>query len=280
MLKLMYLTNDPQTAVYAEQSGVDRIFIDLELRGKVERQGHLDTVISHHSVADIRKVKAVLRKSELLVRVNSIYDGSAKEIDEVIRNGADIVMLPFFKTAEEVKTFVSLVGGRARTCLLCETPEAAESIDEILSVGGIDEVHIGLNDLHLGYGLDFMFQLYANGTVDTLAEAFKRHGVFFGIGGTARIGGGLLPAEYVIAEHYRLGSGMVILSRAFCDTSKVENPTDIPRIFREGVSELRAVEEACKHMTVQQFAENHEIVVEKANLIAEKLRCKKAEGER
>ena len=31
MLKLMYITNDPQTAQIAQQAGVDRIFVDLEL---------------------------------------------------------------------------------------------------------------------------------------------------------------------------------------------------------------------------------------------------------
>ena len=36
-----------------------------------------------------------------------------------------------------------------------------------------------------------------------------------GFGGIARLGFGMLPAEHVIAEHYRLGSTAVILSRSF-----------------------------------------------------------------
>ena len=39
MLKLMYITNDPRTALIAEQAGVDRIFVDLETVGKQQRQG-------------------------------------------------------------------------------------------------------------------------------------------------------------------------------------------------------------------------------------------------
>ena len=45
-LKLMYITNDERVAKVAESSGVDWIFVDLEILGKEKRQGHLDTVIS------------------------------------------------------------------------------------------------------------------------------------------------------------------------------------------------------------------------------------------
>lgn len=124
-------------------------------------------------------------------------------------------MLPFFKTRHEVEMFVSLVDGRAQTCLLLETPEAVSEVDSIIRVDGIDYVHVGLNDLHLGYGMKFMFELLANGTVDMLCTKFREKGVPFGFGGVARLGGGLLPAEYVLSEHYRLGSSMVILSRSF-----------------------------------------------------------------
>ena len=30
-------------------------------------------------------------------------------------------------------------------------------LDEVLRMGGFDEIHIGLNDLHLSYGMSFMF---------------------------------------------------------------------------------------------------------------------------
>ena len=137
-LKLMYLTNDPKIAKIAQDVSVDRIFLDLETRGKAERQANMDTVISHNSIDDVKKLSAVLDRTELLVRVNSFYDGSREEINRVIDDGADIVMLPYFKTAEEVKGFTDCVGKRARTCLLVETPEAAEHLDEILDVPGID----------------------------------------------------------------------------------------------------------------------------------------------
>ena len=49
-LKLMYLTNDPKIAKIAQDVSVDRIFLDLETRGKAERQANMDTVISHNSI--------------------------------------------------------------------------------------------------------------------------------------------------------------------------------------------------------------------------------------
>ena len=257
-LKLMYLTNDPQVAAIAQTAGVDRIFLDLELRGKEERQGHLDTVISHHSIEDVRRLKAVLTSAQLLVRVNSMYAGSEAEINKVIADGADIVMLPYFKTVKEVSDFVSVCKGRVKTCLLFETPEAVEHIDEILAVPGIDEVHVGINDLHLGYHLNFMFELVANGTVETLCRKFAEKGISYGFGGVGRPGSNVaLPAERILAEHYRLGSSQVILSRAFCDMSKIHDRSHLAEDFKAGVDDIRACEAQCAAMTKQEQNDNH-----------------------
>lgn len=257
-LKLMYLTNDPQVAAIAQAAGVDRIFLDLELRGKEERQGHLDTVISHHSIEDVRRLKAVLTSAQLLVRVNSMYAGSEAEINKVIADGADIVMLPYFKTVKEVSDFVSVCKGRVKTCLLFETPEAVEHIDEILAVPGIDEVHVGINDLHLGYHLNFMFELVANGTVEALCRKFAEKGISYGFGGVGRPGSNVaLPAERILAEHYRLGSSQVILSRAFCDMSKIHDRSHLAEDFKAGVDDIRACEAQCAAMTKQEQNDNH-----------------------
>lgn len=252
MLKLMYITNRPEIAQIAETAGVDRIFVDMEFIGKDERQKGLDTVKSHHTVRDVAAVKSAVESAEVLVRVNPIheampdYPDSAQEIDAVIRAGADILMLPYFKTVGEVRRFLELVNGRARTMLLVETPEAVERIDEILALPGIDEVHIGLNDLSLGCGLPFMFDLLADGTVEQLCFKLRRRGIPYGFGGIASLGNGMLPSELIIKEHYRLGSGCVILSRSFCDVSKVRHIGIINSMFLKGVREIRELEELCE----------------------------------
>ncbi|MDD6309366.1 MAG: aldolase/citrate lyase family protein [Clostridia bacterium] len=251
MLNLMYITNRPDIAQIAEAAGVDRIFVDLEYIGKSARQGGMDTVQSHHTIDDVKQVSDAITKAQLLVRVNPIHEetkhyiSSEEEISRVIENGANIVMLPFFKTVNEVKRFVHIVDGRAKTMLLVETPEAVDIIDNILEMDGIDNLHIGLNDLSLAYQKKFMFELLTDGTVERLCNKFKHAGVPYGFGGIAAIGKGAIPAEMIIKEHYRLGSTCAILSRSFCDTEKMDKMDDIRSVFMNGLKEIRALEETC-----------------------------------
>lgn len=273
-LKLMYITNDPAVARIAEAAGVDRIFVDLEYIGKVERQGGMDTVQNHHTPADVRVIKDAVMRAEVMARVNPIheatpaYSSSEEEIDAVIDAGADVVMLPFFRTAQEVRRFLSRVNGRARTQLLVETPEAAEHIDEILAIPGADEIHIGINDLSLGYGRKFMFELLADGTVERLCLKCREKGIPYGFGGIAALGQGALPAEYVIREHYRLGSTCVILSRSFCNTAVVTDRKEIEDIFQNGVRAIRSLEAECEAHS-RYFWDNRREVVERVRRICE-----------
>ena len=259
----MYITNKPAVAQIAEQAGVDWIFLDMEFIGKDARQGGLDTVQNHHTVNDVKNIKASVNKAKVLVRVNPIhealpnYPSSKDEIDDVIAAGADIVMLPFFKTVAEVESFISFVDSRAKTCLLLETAEAATLIDEILKVPGIDMIHIGLNDLHLSLGMKFMFQLLTDGIVESLANKIKAKGIPFGFGGLARLDAGAVPGKYVLKEHYRLGSSMVIISRSFCNTDKVGDLDEVKQIFNKGISEIRGLEKEAEAAAVY-FSDNAE----------------------
>ncbi len=275
MLKLMYITNQPEIARIAERHGVDRIFVDLETLGKEERQAGMNTVKSRHTPEDVSAVRQVISKAELLVRVNPLHPGSSAEIDDIIRRGADIVMLPMFRTAEDARTFVALVGGRAKTMLLLENRDAQANIDEILSVEGIDEIHIGLNDLHLSHKMDFMFQPLANGMVDALAEKITARGIPFGFGGIARLDEGFLPARFVISEHYRLGSQMAILSRSFYDAWLGQEADEISKVFQYGVQEIREYEERLQNKDAAYFQRNHEKVAELVEQIAANIREKK-----
>lgn len=280
-LELMYITNRTDVATLAQRAGVDRIFVDMEYIGKDLRQGGLDTVQSHHTVEDVKRLRPILNKSKLLVRCNPIHEASesycssAEEIDSIVEAGADIIMLPYFKTASEVEKFIKFVNGRAKTCLLLETAEAAENIDSILSVDGIDEMYIGLNDLHLCYGMDFMFQLLADGTVERLAEKIKAKGISFGFGGVARVGTGTLSADCIFGEHYRLGSDRVILSRAFCDVSKEKSLDDIAEKLISGVRDVRELEKKLANWTPAQFEENRLKTIEGTNKVVEIIRAKK-----
>ena len=185
------------------------------------------------------------------------------------------MMLPMFKTPKEVNQFVEYVDGRARVLLLCETREAAEQIDEIMSVSGIDEMYVGLNDLHISYGQKFMFQPLCDGKMDRLAAKIKAKGLPFGFGGIARVGFGMLPAEYIIGEHYRLGSTAAILSRGFCNMNMVENPEDVRDLFIQGVKDIRTRERECELFSEELFAENHEEVVKRVGQIVAEMEANK-----
>ena len=274
-LKLMYITNNPEVARIAEDVGVDRVFVDLEYIGKAERQGGMDTVQSDHTLQDVKVMSEILTKAELLVRVNPIHDAtedycsSEEEIETAVVNGADIIMLPFFKTVQEVEYFLSCVNGRCRTMLLLETPEAVDVLDEILELKGIDEIHIGLNDLSLGYKKRFMFELLADGTEDPLVEKISKRNIFYGFGGMASLGKGMLPGNMVLKEHYRLKSGMVILSRSFCNISKVTDISEVKNIFEKGVLAIRNYEKECERAT--DFIENRQAVKETVAKIVNEL---------
>ena len=232
----------------------------------------MDTVKSKHEIQDIGKIKPIIKNSELLVRVNPIYEKSKWEIDQVIKQGADIIMLPYFKTATEVEKFIEYVSGRCKTMLLVETPEAVQNIDSILSLDGIDEVHIGLNDLHLGYKKKFMFELLTDGIVEYLCNKFKEYGIkSYGFGGISRIGSGDLPAEDILTEHYRLGSTTAILSRSFCNTSKITDINEIEELFKTGVSDIRKKEEEIKLYSKEKFKENQKEVEQIIKKIVSKI---------
>lgn len=263
-LTVFYITNNVEVALIAEKAGVNRIWIDLETLGKEERQKEINSVKSHHSIHDIEVIAPKLFRAEMLVRVNPWNDNSKKEINDVITAGAQIIMLPMWKSVDEVKNFIDAIAGRVRNAILLETKEAEECLDDVLKLDGIDEIHIGLNDLHLSYGLTFMFELLTNGTVERIIDKIKKKGIPYGFGGISHLGDGLIPAEMIIMEHYRLGSTRAILSRGFCDQTKPLNIVE--KEFIENMNKLRSFE---KTIDINKFESNRQQLLNVVNKIVE-----------
>lgn len=258
-IQLMMITNNVDIAAHAVASGINRIFVDMETIGKEARQGHLNTHRASHTPDDVQALRMALPDAEILTRINPLYDYSVLEVNDVIRAGTDHIMLPMFTSAEEVETFLDLVDDRARTTLLLETPQSLTRLEAILEHHErIDEIHIGLNDLHLAMGLDFMFELLAGGLIDYLSETIRRKGILFGVGGISSIGGaGSVPADLIMSEHVRLESSAVILSRAFHGgartLSELHAHVDLPL----AVQQLRECESACRALTSTELRRNH-----------------------
>ena len=271
-LKLMYITNDPYTALAAEKGGCDRIWIDLETKGKEERQKNMNTVKSNHTISDIKNMSRILTKSELMVRINPWDDDSKNEIEEVVSAGADRIMLPMWKTAEEVNEFLKTLDSRTKNILLLETKEAVECLDEVLKNPLIDEIHIGLNDLHLSYGLDFMFELVADGTVERICKKIADKGILYGFGGIARIGEGQLPADKILCEHIRLKSSAVILSRSFYDSKKAKNKKEANETFTFELMKFRQKEKEYSRYSKEKLVTEHNEVIKIVNEISSQIR--------
>jgi len=240
----MLITGDPEIARHAVACGVDRVFVDMEVLGKAERQGHLDTHRAAHSLEDVARVRAAVTDAEVMVRTNPLHDGSEREVAEVLRRGPDRLMLPMFRTRGDVEAFLALVGDRASVTLLAETPQAVARVPayvDLLRPG--DEVYFGLNDLSLGMGLDFLFEPLAARLLDGPAAILRARGVPFGFGGVGRIGGdGRVPAELVLSEHVRLGSSTVILSRAMHGGASSLAELTARVDLAEAIASLRAAE--------------------------------------
>lgn len=215
MIELIQITNDPALARRCDALDGIRLWVDLERMGKSERQAGRNTFISEHTLEDVGRVASVLRRARLMVRVNPLHAGTAAEVESVLAQGASLLMLPMFRTGAELREFCHLVEGRVPVVALLETSEALESLDEWVGTPGLQELYVGLNDLHLSLRLRFMFEPLATGLVERIANTARAHGLAFGFGGIARLDGGLLPGRDVLAEHLRLGSGSVILSRTF-----------------------------------------------------------------
>jgi hypothetical protein len=215
MLELIQISNDPAFARRCDALGGFRLFVDLERLGKAERQAGRSTFISVHTVGDVGRIKQVLRRSPLMVRVNPLNASTAAEVEAVLAQGADLMMLPMFTQAQQLRDFAAIVAGRVPIVPLLETGAALACLEEWIAIPGLAEVYVGLNDLHLSLGHRFMFEPLALGLVDRVAEAVKRQGLRFGFGGIARVDEGQLPGRDVLSEHLRLGSGSVILSRTF-----------------------------------------------------------------
>ena len=253
MLDLIQITNDPDFARRCDALDGVRVFVDLERLGKAERQAGRNTFISVHQLDDMARVKAVLKRAPLMVRVNPLNPDSAAEVQAVLARGADLLMLPMFTGSDELRAFSALVAGRAPLVALLETAGALATLDDWIGTPGLHEVFVGLNDLHLSLGLHFMFEPLAQGIVERVARAAQGHGLRFGFGGIARLDEGLLPGRDVLAEHLRLGSQAVILSRTF---HRPDEPGSAAHPFEAEVAALRRAEAELSRRTATQVEQD------------------------
>jgi HpcH/HpaI aldolase/citrate lyase family protein len=210
-------TDDPALAGAADRAGIDRVGLDLEVVGKRERQRGLGTWISPHRVDRLAAVREALGRATLFARVNPLDATTACETELLLAGGVEVLMLPMFSGPAEVGRFVEMVDGRARVVLLLETREAAERIADIVAVPGVDEVHVGINDLAIGLRVRTRFEVLDSALVEEVSQCVRGAGLPFGVGGLARVDDASLPidSDLIYAQHARLGSTAALISRVF-----------------------------------------------------------------
>jgi 2-keto-3-deoxy-L-rhamnonate aldolase RhmA len=214
---LSLITNNLNLIAMSKQNGIDRIMIDLEFLGKKERQSGFDLFQSEHNISDIKTIKKEYPHIELFVRINQINENTKKEIDEILTYGVDYIMLPFFKTIEEVKYFLEIINNRCKTSLLLETKESLEILDEILKIDSIDEYHIGLNDLSLSFGNKNIFETLKNKTIEQAICKLKFTQKNYGFGGVGSVNKKdlLINPVLFLYEQLRTGCNIAWLGRSF-----------------------------------------------------------------
>jgi hypothetical protein len=230
--RLTLVTSDPILAAAADRSDVDYVGIDLDVIGKAARQSDEDSRLSAHKPEDLAIIGASVTKAKLFARVNPINPQTPFEIENVLRRGAQAIMLPYFRTVEEVAEFVGMVGNRAQISILIETASAAVRIREIVAVPGIQEVMVGLNDLRRELRVANHFELLVSPLLDALAQEVRDAGLALAIGGVAHPADSALPIppDLVLAQYPRIGATGAWLSRSLL--RRVTSEKDLDQAIR------------------------------------------------
>jgi 2-keto-3-deoxy-L-rhamnonate aldolase RhmA len=227
------ITNEPCKAEIFSDAGIQQVMIDTEIIGKVERQGHKDTVINNHALNDIYVLKKLNLNSEIICRVNPYNKNSYREINTAIDLGVDLIMIPMITKLEDYISMVDWIGDRVKIIPLIETPYSFFKLSELLDVTDISQVHFGLNDLCIGVGMKNLFEVLLSDTFQVITKS-----VNVGVKGIGGIGDPQKVQRVspiaLLNAYMKCDSNSVILSRNFfMESSDKDYIVRSLRIFEE-----------------------------------------------
>jgi hypothetical protein len=226
---LFLFSTNPRLIQDAVAAGVRGVVIDWEQIGKADRQHHADTEINRQTLDDLRSARAAT-PATILCRINPFGSTTEREIEDAIDGGADEVLLPMVRAADEVRGTLRLARERCGVGILVETVAAVQCAD-VLAGLPLSRVYVGLNDLMIDRGHPAIFTALLDGTVERIRATFK---IPFGFGGLTLVRHGFpIPCRLLIAEMARLGSDFSFLRRSFHrDIFEHRTDEEIPRILR------------------------------------------------
>jgi hypothetical protein len=227
--ELLLFSVRPKIIVEAMAGGVRGVMIDMETRGKQDRQAGFDTQINQDTYEDIRHIKRNTA-AWVITRVNGFWDGTADEVQQAIDHGADEILLPMVRTVDQVESALKIVRGQIPMGIFVETANAVQCSRE-LSQLPLSRVYVGLNDLAIDRQLRNIFTSVADGTLDEIRSYFHQP---FGFGGlTLPDAGSPIPCRLLISENARLKTQFSFLRRSyFRDTAGKDLALETPRLLQ------------------------------------------------
>ena len=213
--ELLLFAVDPTRVAAADRAGANAIVVDWERLGKHDRQADADTEINHHTQDDLRTVRAHF-SGNVICRLNAVGPWTEGELTAAIDGGADEVLVPMVRSAEQVEWVLGLAAGRCGVGILVETEEAVAAARELAQLP-LARVYVGLNDLAIERGASSIFAAVRDRTVERVREQFTSP---FGFGGLTSPGcGSPVPSRLIAAELARLGCDFSFLRRSFARDS-------------------------------------------------------------
>jgi hypothetical protein len=249
--ELLLFADRVALAPAAESAGIDAVVVDWECRGKQERQCGYDTQVNGQTVEFLHRVRWATAIN-VICRINRFGAWTADEIDAAVDGGADEILLPMVRTADEVSRTLDMVRGRCRFGILVETNDAVRHA-AALGRFPLARAYVGLNDLSIDRGHGNIFSAVADGTVDTVRDHFTAP---FGFGGlTLPDRGSPVPCHLLIAEMVRLRCSFSFLRRSFLRDVRVEDFAQATRSIRAAIAETRRCPETRTPLARAAFAE-------------------------
>lgn len=265
-MKHIIISNEPLVWEFCNLVDLDFLMIDLETLGKADRQFSKSTWISSHSMNDIVQAKAKLKSTRIIVRINPIHQGSEDEINQVIENGADLIMLPYFQTIDEVTTCYEIINRRVGLVLLFETIESLSYTNQIFERFEIEFAHVGLNDLSLDLKYPFLFQVLSTPLVEFFFQQANKNAIPAGVGGIGYNDLSTISPRLIYSEHRRLNSNYVILSRDFLKGLTMNE--EVVTILAERFSELTKIEQEVDQLSCYDLMGLHQDFLSKVKEVS------------
>ena len=110
-MELMVVEHDADRVRELVACGLRTFLVDWEHLGKDARQRGFDTEIRPATLEDLRRVSGV-PDAVAWCRLNRFGPHTASEVEAAIGTGAQGLFLPMVTRADEVQSFLGLVGGR------------------------------------------------------------------------------------------------------------------------------------------------------------------------